>query len=85
MGIKLNCDRCGRFIKNVSIKNINTLTEGDSVCKICTEVEIRHKAYIDRFKTKVTNDALKFVSKWHEEYEKLLKKAVEERMEQEKE
>ena len=83
MGIKLNCDRCDRFIKNVSVKNINTLSDSDVICKICKEVELKHKQYIDRFKAKVVADAKNFTTKWREEYENLLQKAVNERLKME--
>ena len=45
MGFQMNCDRCGRSIRNLSVKELKNLPEDEVVCKNCqkTEKEIRRK------------------------------------------
>jgi len=83
MGIQLNCDRCGRLMKTISIKAINSLTADDSICKICKESEVEHKKLMEKFKNRLINNASKFGAKWQAEYDELLQQMVAERMKRE--
>ena len=80
MGIQLNCDRCGRLIKTVSIKAMNALTENDGICKSCKEAEVDQQKMKEKFKNRLINDATKFTAKWQKYYDELLQEAVAKRL-----
>ncbi|RLC75581.1 MAG: hypothetical protein DRJ03_30060 [Chloroflexi bacterium] len=84
MAIQIVCNRCGRFIKNITFKQMQNLDEKkDGVCKICSSVEEKNRSQIERFfnrlQTKLNDDKRNA----HENYVKLLEQQVADRLKEE--
>jgi len=84
MGIRLDCDRCGRVIKNIAIKNIRNLSENDGVCKICLDAEEKNKREIEQWKTRKISKLNDWATKAQEEYQVMLKQQVDKRLAEDK-
>jgi len=80
MGISLNCDRCKRFMKIVSIKDIKNLNESDCLCKVCVDTEEKLKKEIDQLKVRAQNDFIQTANK----YKDLINEAISKRIAEEK-
>ena len=80
MGIQLNCDRCKRFMKIVSVKDIKNLTADDCLCKICVDTELKLKKDIEQLRTRAQNAFLQVANK----YKDLIDEAVSKRIGEEK-
>ena len=80
MGIQLNCDRCKRFMKIVSVKDIKNLTENDCLCKICVTTEDKLKKDVDQLKARAQNDFVQLANK----YKELISEAISKRIAEEK-
>ena len=39
MGFQVNCDRCGRFMRNAKAQELKALSKVEPICKTCVEVE----------------------------------------------
>ena len=50
MGFRMTCDRCGRFIKNLSVKDLKNLPNDEVVCSNCKKMEEIAKSQVDKIK-----------------------------------
>lgn len=74
MGLRLDCDRCGRFIKNVSLKDIRSLPREEVVCVKCKQFEESAKSSIAAIRKTAQADFEKLCIN----YKDLVEKAVKE-------
>lgn len=79
MGIQLSCDRCKRFMRIVSVKDIKNLTENDCLCKICVDTEVKLKKDIEQLRTRAQNAFLQVSNK----YKELITEAISKRIAEE--
>ena len=80
MGIQLNCDRCKRFMKIVSVKAIKDLNESDCLCKICVDTELKLKKDVEQLRIRAQNAFMQVSNK----YKDLIDEAVSKRVAEEK-
>jgi hypothetical protein len=50
MGFQVNCDRCGRFMKNVNGRDLKGMMDKEIVCKVCVKTEDKIVADLDKLK-----------------------------------
>ncbi len=75
MGFAMNCDRCGRFMKNVAAKDLRKLPQ-EIVCAPCKKIEASAKATVDQMKRAARADFEKVANSYKETLTELLKMAV---------
>ena len=58
MGFKMNCDRCGRFIQNISMKELKkqTVFDAEIICVHCQKWEANAKRSIENAVNKMQKD-----------------------------
>lgn len=78
MGIQLNCDRCKRFMKIVSVKDIKNLTENDCLCKICLDTEVKLKKDVEQLKTRAQNAFTQLANKYKDLINEVVSKRIAE-------
>jgi hypothetical protein len=61
MAIQINCDRCKRFIKFVSKKELRDMEEF-VICKACLETQTKITKDVERIKTRGINKITQEVS-----------------------
>jgi len=76
MGFLMKCDRCGRFIKNVSLKQLKGMTGDDIVCTSCVKVEDACKVRIDKMKRAAEAEFLKVANKFKVQLQGILTSEV---------
>lgn len=79
MAIQINCDRCKRFIKFASKKELNSM-EDFILCKVCSETEAKLHKDIEQLRTRATNSFAQEANK----YKELINEAVSKRLGEEK-
>ena len=78
MGIQLSCDRCKRFMKIVSVKDIKNLTADDCLCKVCLDTEPKLKKDIDQLKQRAQNTFIQHANKLKELVDEAITKRIAE-------
>jgi hypothetical protein len=78
MAIQINCDRCKRFIKFVSKKELRDM-EDILVCKSCKETEAKIRKDVEQIK----NRALNTFTQHANELNRLIDEAVSKRIAEE--
>jgi len=78
MGVKIFCDRCERFIKNVSTKRIRSLDGQVFVCQPCVAAETKNAIEMKQWKVVTSASITKTVRTAQEEINKIIKNAQEE-------
>ena len=78
MAIQINCDRCKRFMKFVSKKELRNM-EDFSLCKVCSETETKLQKDIEQLKTRAINTFTQEANK----YKELINEAISKRIAEE--
>lgn len=79
MGFQVNCDRCKRFMKFVSKKELNQM-ENDIVCKTCQETEAKIRKDVEQIK----NRGINLFNQHANDLNRLIDEAVTKRIAEEK-
>ncbi len=82
MGFRMNCDRCDKYMKNVSAKDlIDIEKKGEILCVNCAKVEKSLHAYAEKMKTRAVGEMNKVVQTLKEMITLEIQKQVAERNE----
>ncbi len=84
MGLRLVCDRCGRFMRNVPTKDVRNLSQQTDVCKVCTSYEESHIKKINTWKTRMQIAINDLIEQAKKEYAQMVATQVENRLKPEK-
>jgi len=76
MGFQVNCDRCGRFMRNISGKDLKSMMEKEITCKVCISVEEQVKTKVDTLKRQADVE----LKKVHTAYKTLLIETIQEQV-----
>lgn len=85
MGFMMKCDRCGRFIKNVSVKQLKTMNDDEVVCTQCVKVEDKCKGQVDKLKKTAEVEFIKLANKFKDQLQVILLNEVEKKDDKPKE
>jgi len=77
MSIQINCDRCKRFMKFVSKKELNSM-EDNVLCKICLQTQDKLTRDMEQLKNRAMNDFTQRASKWKELVDEAISKRIAE-------
>ena len=85
MGFKMNCDRCGRFIKNMSIVELRKQTDytKEVLCTSCINWETNAKRGVEKAIDKMKGDLEKYRTGFVEEIQNICKASRTDTVEEE--
>lgn len=78
MGVKLHCDRCGRFVRTVNMKSLKELDQNEVVCAICERTERVIQANIEGIKKRAQTDFQKMADNYKELVTEIVRQKVAE-------
>ena len=77
MGFRMSCDRCGRFLKNVSLKDLKQMKDSEVVCGNCQKIESIAKAQVEKIKKAAQADFEKLANDYKTTVSELLQGIVD--------
>jgi len=77
VAIQINCDRCKRFMKFVSKKELKVM-EDYLLCKVCMETETKLQKEVEQIKTRAINDFTQKANKYKALIDEIISKRIAE-------
>ena len=69
MGLRLHCDRCGMFVKNVGSKEFKQMT-GETICGTCKKMEDGLAKFVEGLRNRYIKQMNELIKNAHEEIKK---------------
>lgn len=78
MGFKMNCDRCGRFIRNISMSELKKQTDfgKEIICPQCSNWEKRSRVSVEKAVERMKGDLEKYRIRFVEKIKQICEESM---------